>query len=42
LKGPKQASIAGDIERRLAFVKDVAEYLGTQVDRLMGCKSLFV
>ena len=40
LKGPKQASLAGDIERRLAFVKDVAEYLGTQVDKLMESNSV--
>lgn len=35
LKGPKQASVAGDVERRLAYVKDVSDYLATQVDRLI-------
>lgn len=40
LKGPKQSSIVGDIERRLGFVNDVTEYLEDQVEKLMERDSI--
>ena len=40
LKGPKQSTVVGDIERRLGYVNDITEYLEDQVEKLMERDSI--